>query len=122
VRLVGCVERDGEAEPVEELGAQVALFRVHGPDEHEARRVLVGEVVALDAVHAGDRDVEEDVDEMVGEEVDLVHVEHAAVGRREETGLETNRAFGERGGEVEGADHAFLGGAQRQLDEGGGAG
>ena len=43
---------------------------------------------ALDPVDAGGGDVEQHVDEVVGEQVDLVDVEHAAVGRGQQAGLE----------------------------------
>ncbi len=79
----------------------------------------MGHRVALDAVDPGGGDVEEDVDEVVGEEVDLVDVEHALVGRGQEPGLEPHLAAGECRGEVERADDALLGGAERQVDEGG---
>jgi len=42
---------DRQPEAVEELGAQLALFGVHRADEHEPRRMLVGDAFALDAVH-----------------------------------------------------------------------
>ena len=89
--LVGVEGRrdvDGEAEAIEQLRAQLALLRVHRPDEHEPGRVLVADAFALDAVDAGRGHVEQHVDEMVGEEVDLVDVEHAAVGGGQHTGFE----------------------------------
>ena len=33
--VTGCRDIDGEAEAVEELGAEFAFFGVHGSDEHE---------------------------------------------------------------------------------------
>ena len=109
---------DGETEAVEELGPQLALLGVHRPDEHEPGGVGVRQPVPLDAVHARHRHVEQGVDQVVGEQVDLVDVEHAAVGRGQQAGPEPGLAVGEQLGEVERADDPVLGGAQRQLDEG----
>ncbi len=83
---------DGQTEAVEELRAELALLGVHRSDEHEPGRVGVGEPVALDPVDARDGHVEQGVDEVVGEEVDLVDVEHAAVGGGEQAGPEPGRA------------------------------
>ena len=108
---------DAQPEAVEQLRAQLALLGVHRADEHEAGRVAVGDAVALDEVLAGDGDVEQDVDEVVGEEVDLVDVQHAAVGRGEQAGPERQLAAGQRGRDVERAEQPVLGRAERQLDE-----
>ena len=89
---------DAQPEAVEQLGAQLALLGVHRADEHEAGRVAVRDAVALDEVLAGGGDVEQHVDEVVGEQVDLVDVEHAAVGRGEQAGPERQLAAGQRGG------------------------
>src|SRR5699024_5343823 len=103
---------DGEAEAVEELRSQIALLGVHGADEDEAGVVSVGDAVALDAVEAAGGDVEEDVDEVLGEQVDLVDVEAALVRRGEQTLAHLDAPAGESGAEVEGADDPFLGGAE----------
>ncbi len=108
---------DGQAEAVEELGPEVALLRVHGADEQEPGRVAVGDAVPLHPVHARRGRVEEGVDQVVGQEVDLVHVEDAAVGRGQQPGLEPDLAAGERRPQVERADHPLLGRAQGELDE-----
>ena len=55
---------------------------------------------------------------MVFEEVDFVDVEEAAVGAGEEAGLEGFFAAGEGALEVEGADDAVFGGAEREVDDG----
>ena len=54
---------------------------------------------------------------LAGEQVHLVDVEHAAVGRRQQPGLEADALAAQRGGQVERADQAVLGGAERQLGE-----
>ncbi len=113
---------DREPEPVKELGSQVAFLGVHRGHEDEPGRVGLRDAFALDSVHAGDGDVEEHVDEVVGEQVDLVDVEDAPVRGGEQAGPEPGRAGGEQLGEVEGSEHAVLGGAEGKLDEGGVAG
>jgi hypothetical protein len=54
---------------------------------------------------------------VVVQEVDLVDVEDAAVGGGEQPGLVRRHAGRQRPLEVERADEAVLGGADRQLDE-----
>ena len=71
----------GQPEPVEELGSQLALLGVHRPHQHEAGLLLHGEAVALHPVDAEGGGVDEQVDEMVGQQVHLVDVQHAPVGR-----------------------------------------
>ena len=71
---------DGEPEPVEQLRPQLALFGVHGADQHEAGLVAVRDAVALDVRAAHRGGVEQHVDQVVVQQVDLVDVEHAAVG------------------------------------------
>ena len=73
--------------------------------------------VALDVRAAHRGGVEEGVDEVVVQQVDLVDVEHAAVGVGEQAGLVGAHALGQRALEVERADEPVLGRADRQLDE-----
>jgi hypothetical protein len=61
--------------------------------------------------------VEEGVDEVVVQEVDLVDVEHPAVGLGEQAGLVGADAFGQRAFQVERADEPVLGRPHRQLDQ-----
>ncbi|MNN12233.1 hypothetical protein D3C81_1252160 [compost metagenome] len=106
-----------QAEAVEQLRAQFAFLAVHGADQHEARAVAVRDAVALDVVETAGGGVQQQVDQMVRQQVDLVDVEHAAVGAGQQAGAEAGAAFAEGGVQVEGADDAFLAGAQRQGDE-----
>ena len=108
---------DGQAEAVEELGSEVALLRVHGADEEEPGRVAVGDAIPLHPVHARGGGVEQGIDQVVGQEVDLVHVEDAPVGRGQQPGLEPDITAGQRRPQVERAHHPLLGRAQGELDE-----
>ena len=78
-RLARCGNLDGEAEAVEQLGPQLALLRIHRPDEHEFGRVGDGYAVALhrDGAHRGR--IEQQVDQMVVQQIDLVDVQDAAM-------------------------------------------
>ena len=98
----GRVERTGdldrEPEAVEQLRAQVALLGVHRADQHEAGVVGGGQAVALD-VHAAERGrVEQHVDQVVGQQVDLVDVQQPAVGRRQQARLERGGTVGQAHG------------------------
>jgi hypothetical protein len=107
----------GEAEAVQQLGPQLALLGVHRADEDEPGGVLHGHAVALHrgAAHRGR--VEQEVDQVVVQQVDLVDVEHAAVRASQQAGLVAGDAASEGLLEVEGAEHAVLGGTHGQLDE-----
>ena len=111
-----CADLDAEPEAVEQLRAQLALLGVHRPDEQEARVVAHGHRVALDVADAHRGCVEQDVDEVVGQQVDLVDVEHAAVRAGEQAGLERALA-GQRAAEIQRAGEAVDRRADRQLDQ-----
>ena len=58
------------------------------------------------------------IDQMILEKIDLVYVEKSAVGLREQARLERFLAARQRAFEIERADHAVLGRAERQVDHG----
>ena len=72
--------------------------------------------LALDHVLARRRDIEQHVDQVVLQQVDLVDVEEAAVGAREQSGLEHLLAVGKSALQIQGSDDAVLGRAERQID------
>src|SRR5690606_39388629 len=86
---------DGQAEPVEQLGAEFALLGVHRADEHEPCGVFDREAVTFDTHAAGGRGVQQQVDEVVRQQVDLVDVEQTAVGSGQQAGLELHDALTE---------------------------
>ncbi|MNQ86729.1 hypothetical protein D3C85_1019290 [compost metagenome] len=77
------------------------------------------DAIALHQVDAAGSHVQQQVHQVVGQQVDLVHVEHTAMGLGQHAGGELRAAFAEGGIQVQGADDAFLAGAQRQGDEAG---
>ena len=85
-------------------------------DQDEACGMADAQALALDHVLARRRDVQQQVDQMVLQQVDLVDVEEAPVGAGQQPGLERLLTLGQRPLEVERADDAVLGGAQRQID------
>src|SRR2546430_11213953 len=117
VQVADAFDVDTEPEAVEQLRPQLALLRVHGPDEDEPRRMRDRHALALDWVDAHGGGVEKHVNDVVVEKVHLVDVEDVAVGLGQDSGLETARAFFERGLEVDGPDHTVLGGVDGQLDD-----
>jgi hypothetical protein len=108
---------DAQTEAVEQLRSQLALLRVHGADQDEARRVPHRDALALDDVDPHRRRVEQDVDEVVVEEVDLVDVEDVAVGLGQHPRLEALGPGLDRGLDVDAADDAVLGGVDGQLHD-----
>ena len=86
LRVGGVGERDGQAEAIEQLRTQLAFLRVHRAHQHEARGVLVRDAVALDHVDAAGGGVEQRIDQRIGQQVDLVDVQHALVRARQQAG------------------------------------
>ena len=111
---------DAETEAVEQLGSELALVGVHGPDQEEARRVGDGDLLARDHVDAHGGGVQEHVDQVVLEQVHLVHVEELAVGLGQNSRLEGPTTLAQRSLQVDRTDHPILGGTEGQLHHPGG--
>ena len=75
------------------------------------------DALALHVVHAQRGRVEQQVDQVVVEQVDLVHVEHAAVRRGQQPGLEGGRARGQHALDVQRAGQPVLGGSDREFGQ-----
>ena len=114
-------DRHAQPEPVQQLRAQLPLLGVHGADEQEAGRVPQRDPFPLHAGAAGGRGVEQHVHDVVGQQVDLVDVEDAAVGQRQQARRERlgGARPGQHPGDVEAAGDVVVGGAERQLDQAG---
>ncbi|EDT37307.1 hypothetical protein BamMEX5DRAFT_6914 [Burkholderia ambifaria MEX-5] len=108
---------DHQPEAVEQLRAQFAFLGIHRADQHEARIVRVRHAIALDHVHAARGDVEQRIDEAVGEQVHFVDIQHAAMRAGEQAGPEPHAVGGERMGEIERAGDLLVARRQRQRDE-----
>ena len=120
IEIGGRRDFHGEAKAIEELRTEITLFGIPTADEDEACGMAHTDPLALDDVLPGGGDIEQEIDEVILEEVDLVDVEVPAIRAREEPGFVRLLAAGERAFEVEGADHAILGGAEREVDDGDG--
>ncbi len=116
-RLAAGRDVHGEAEPVEQLRAELALLGVHRADQHEPRRV--GDRHALpfhrDPAHRGG--VQQGVHQVVGQQVHFVHIEQSAVRGGEQPRLEIGAAVAQRAFQIQGTDHAILGRADRHLHQ-----
>jgi hypothetical protein len=115
------LDLDGQAKAVEQLRAKVALLRVHCAYKYKPGWMAEGQALALDMVHAHRRDVEQKVDQVVGQKVDLVNVKQPSMSPGQQARLESAEAGGKRPFDVEGANHAVVGRAHRQVDEFNGA-
>ncbi len=119
-RLPGGGDLDGQAESVQQLRPQLALLRVHRPDQQEPRRVPHRDALPLDVGAAHRGGVQQQVDQVVVEQVHLVDVEHAPVCGGEQPRLVGLDALGERPLQVQRADDPVLGHPDRQLHQPGG--
>ena len=108
---------DGQPEPVQELRAQLPFFRVHGADQQEPGGVPHRHAVPLHVADAQRRRVEEQVDQVVVQQVDLVHVQHAAVRRGQQPWLVRLDPLGQRPLDVQRAEQPVLAGPHGQLDQ-----
>ena len=113
VRVGLAVYLDAQSEPVEQLGSQPPLLRVHGPDQDEAACQSSRQPFSLHPNGSG-AGVDDEVDEVVVKEVDLVDVEHPTVDLAEQPGLQHWTAGGQGGLQIQPTDETVLGGPQGQ--------
>jgi hypothetical protein len=86
--VLQCFDFDLQPEPIQELGPQLALFRISRSDKHKPGRMPEGDALALNDVFSGRRNVKQDIDQVVFEEVHLVDIEKTPVRLRQQTRLE----------------------------------
>ena len=87
-RCQGAVNLHGQAETVQELGAQVSFFGIHSAHQNELGRVAHRDTFPLHVVAAHGRGVQQDVYQVIVEEVDLVDIQDAPMRRRDQPGFE----------------------------------
>ncbi|MCY1181400.1 hypothetical protein D9M73_219010 [compost metagenome] len=75
------------------------------------------DTVTLDAVCAAGSHVKQQIDQGVGQQVDLIDIQHTAVGLGQHARGKLRLALPQRGIQVEGADQPLFTGAQWQGDE-----
>ena len=110
-------DEHAQADPVGDLRAQLAFLGIHRADQREARRVVDRVLTAFDVHDAKRCGVEQRVDDDVGEEIDLVHIEDVAVRSREQPRPESDAAALERGAQVDRAHDVVELRIGRQLDD-----
>ena len=113
VEIVLPADGDTQSEPVEQLGAQLALLGIHGTDQGESRRMGDTDSLPLDGVDAHRGGVQQQVDDVIIEQVHLVDVEDRPVRRSQQTGLEATSSLPQGSLHVEGPGDAVLGGPHR---------
>ena len=116
-QLVGG-ERNREA--IQQVIANVALLRVVGGDQQRPAGVAEAETFPFHPIFAAADGRQHQVDDAVVEQIELVDVEHAAVGIGEQPGLEHRTATGQGGCNIHSAHQAVFGDAKGDLHEGGG--
>ncbi|MCY1403671.1 hypothetical protein D9M71_188600 [compost metagenome] len=102
-------EGDVQTKAVEQLRTQFALFRVHGADQYELRRMPVGNAVALHQIGAAGSDVEQQVDHMIGQQIDFIDIQHAPVGCGEHPRGKLRAPLAQRRIQVQRAHQPFFG-------------
>ncbi|CAM3378446.1 hypothetical protein DEDE109153_14135 [Deinococcus deserti] len=105
-----------QAEAVQKLRPQRSLFGIHAAHQGKAGGLLDAQAVALHPVNAHGRGVQQDVDQMVGKQVDLIDIQHAAVGCGDQAAPEPGLTA-QCGVQVQAAHHPVLTGAQGQVDK-----
>ncbi len=107
-----------QAKAVQQLRAQLAFFGVAAAHQHKAGGVAHAQAFALDQVFARGGHVDQQVHQMVVQQVDLVDVQKAPVRLSQQAGGEGLHTLRQGFFQIERADHAVLGRAQRQVDHG----
>jgi hypothetical protein len=72
-----------QGKPVEQLGAELAFFGVHRADQHKGSRVAERDALAFDGVDAHRGGVQQRIDQVIRQQVHLIHVQQAAIGAGE---------------------------------------
>mmetsp|Transcript_22747 Transcript_22747/g.40655 ORF Transcript_22747/g.40655 Transcript_22747/m.40655 type:complete len:316 (-) Transcript_22747:350-1297(-) len=116
LRVVRSLDGDGKSEAIQELRPELALLGVAAADKDELGWVSDADALAFDRVPAAGSAVKQDVDQVIVQEVHLVHVEDAAVRLRKEPGLEGLLALGQCLLDVDRATDAVFCCSQGQVD------
>ena len=110
--LVG-TEADGEA--IEQVVAHRPFLGIEGGDQQAATGVAEAQPLALDPILTAAHRRQQQVGDVVVEQVELIHIEHAPMGLRQQARLEHRLATGQRGGDIHRAHEAVFGDAERHL-------
>ena len=80
---------DCQSEPIQQLRPQFAFFGIAAADQDEPCGVADAQAFALDDVFARSRDVEQEIDEMILQQIDLVDVQKSPVALASKPGSKT---------------------------------
>ena len=116
-KVVRRLHLNRHAEPIQQLRPQLALFRIAGADQHEPRRMTDTQPFALDDVFAGCGDIEQEIDQMIFQQIGFINVKEPAMRPRQQSRLECLFAARQCPFQIERADDAVLGRAERQVDD-----
>ena len=105
-----------QSETVEKLWSKFAFFRISRTDQHKARRMLDRNTFTLNFIDSGDRNVEQQIDEMIFEQVYFVDVQKTAIRARKQSGIESFATGRQRALDIDGPAHSILSCSQRKLD------
>mmetsp|Transcript_3249 Transcript_3249/g.8788 ORF Transcript_3249/g.8788 Transcript_3249/m.8788 type:complete len:265 (-) Transcript_3249:179-973(-) len=117
LRVLQRLDLHAAPEAVQELRPHLALAGVPAAHHDEARGVGDGDAFALHGVGAAGGAVQHDVHQGVIQEIDLIHVQDAAIGLGQQPGLVRLLPLLQRRLDVDGAAHPVLRGTQRQLHQ-----
>ena len=102
---------DHQAEPIQQLRAQIALFQVHRAYQRKSRRMRHRQAFALHRVDAHRRRIQQHIDQMIRQQVDFVYIKYAPMRGGQQARLKyALRAF-QRPLQIQRADDAVFGSA-----------
>jgi hypothetical protein len=107
-----------QAEAVQKLRSKLSFFRVAGTDEAKARRMFKRDSLALDHIAPCDRNVEQQINQMVFKQVYFVNVKEAAISARQQTRLKSSDALFQCTLDVDGSTDAIFCRPEWQFDDG----
>ena len=106
---VGCGDNvDDETEAVEKLWAEFSFLGIHRANQNKTCRVLMGDRITLHSVDSRGSNIEENVNKVVGKEVDFIDVQHASVGSMDQTWPKRVGGSFEGSSEIDTANHSVL--------------
>ena len=107
-------QRHRQTKTVQQLGPQFAFFGVHRAHQRKTRGVLLRDAVTLYRVDAAGGDVKQRIYQRIGQQINLIHVQHAVMGARHQARCQAQLALNQHGFHVQRAHQLLQAGRQRQ--------
>ncbi|MOA07304.1 hypothetical protein D3C78_1269920 [compost metagenome] len=108
------IKGDVQPKTIQQLRTQLTLLRVHGANQYKARAVTMRNTVALDSVGATGGDIEQQVDQMIGQQVDLIDIQHPPVSLGQHARRKLCLTLAQCGLQIKGTDQPLFARPQRQ--------